>query len=73
MTMTEKERKKRENIRNLQEQNKILRRKLQDTQKYLSQQVKNLEVERDKYKVKIKELAEELRLEKAKNSGGDSL
>ena len=73
MSETEKQKKRRDNVRNLRELNKILSRKLRDTQKYLSQQIKNLEAERDRYKLKVKELAKELELEKAKNSGGDSL
>jgi hypothetical protein len=73
MSETEKHKKRRDNVRNLRDINRILSRKLRDTQKYLSQQIKNLEAERDKYKLKVKELTKELELEKAKNSGGDSL
>jgi|GEM_PF-2950638 len=73
MSETEKQKKRRDNVRNLRDINRVLSRKLRDTQKYLSQQIKNLEAERDRYKVKVKELTKELELEKAKNSGGDSL
>ena len=72
MTETEKQKKKRDNIKNLQNTNRVLNRKLADTKKYLSQEIKNVEAERDRYKLKVKELTEELKLEKAKNSGGDS-
>ena len=73
MSETEKQKKRRDNVRNLRDINRILSRKLRDTQKYLSQQIKNLEAERDRYKLKVEELAKELKLEKAKNSDGDSL
>jgi hypothetical protein len=73
MSETEKQKKRRDNVRNLGDINRILSRKLRDTQKYLSQQIKNIEIERDRYKLKVEELAKELKLEKAKNSGGDSL
>ena len=72
MSETEKQKKRRDNIRNLSDINRTLNRKLRDTQKYLSQQIKNLEAERDRYKLKVEELAKELKLEKAKNSDGDS-
>ncbi|MEG5044609.1 hypothetical protein [Microcoleus sp. B4-C1] len=72
MSETEKEKKKRDSIKNLQNTNRILSRKLADTKKYLSQEIKNVEAQRDRYKLKVKELTEELKLEKAKNSNGDS-
>jgi len=73
MSETEKQKKRHDNVRNLRDINRILSRKLRDTQKYLSQQIKNIEIERDRYKLKVEELTKELELEKAKNSGGDSL
>ena len=73
MSETEKQKKRRDNVRNLRDINRILSRKLRDTQKYLSQQIKNLEAERDRYKLKVEELTKELELEKAKNLGGDSV
>ncbi len=42
MSETQKQKKRRDNIRNLQDINRVLNRKLQDTQKYLSQQIKNI-------------------------------
>lgn len=73
MSETEKQKKRRDNVRNLREINRVLSRKLEDTKKYLSQEIKNLEAERDRYKLKVKELTEELKLEKANKSSGDSL
>jgi hypothetical protein len=64
MSETEKKKKRRDNIRNLREINRILNRKLRDTQKYLSQQIKNIELERDRYKKQVEELTHQLQNQK---------
>jgi hypothetical protein len=64
MSETEKQKKRRDNVRNLQEINRILSRKLRDTQKYLSQQIKNIELERDRYKKQVEELTHQLQNQK---------
>jgi predicted nucleic acid-binding Zn-ribbon protein len=66
MSETEKQKKRRDNIRNLREINRILSRKLRDTQKYLSQQIKNIEVERDRYKKQVEELNRQLQTQNQK-------
>jgi hypothetical protein len=60
MSETEKQKNRRDNVRNLREINRILSRKLRDTQKYLSQQIKNIELERDRYKKQVEELTRQL-------------
>ena len=64
MSETEKQKKRRDNVRNLRDINRILSRKLRDTQKYLSQQIKNIEVERDRYKKQVEELTRQLQNQK---------
>ncbi len=64
MSETEKQKKRRDNVRNLRDINRILSRKLRDTQKYLSQQIKNIEVERDRYKKPVEELTCQLQNQK---------
>ena len=64
MSETEKQKKRRDNVQNLREINRILKRKLRDTQKYLSQQIKNIELERDRYKKQVEELTRELQNQK---------
>jgi len=64
MSETDKQKRKRDNVRNLQNINKALRRKLRDTQKYLSQRIKNIEVERDRYKKQVENLTRQLQKQK---------
>jgi hypothetical protein len=64
MSETEKQKKRRDNVQNLREINRILKRKLRDTQKYLSQQIKNIELERDRYKKQVEELTRQLQNQK---------
>jgi len=64
MSETEKQKKRRDNVRNLREINKALNRKLRDTQKYLSQPIKNIEVERDRYKKQVEQLTRQLQNQK---------
>ena len=64
MSETEKQKKRRDNVQNLLEINRILKRKLRDTQKYLSQQIKNIELERDRYKKQVEELTRQLQNQK---------
>jgi hypothetical protein len=59
-----KTKKRRDRVRNLRDINRILSRKLGDTQKYLSQQIKNIELERDRYKKQVEELTRELQNQK---------
>jgi hypothetical protein len=59
-----KTKKKRHRVRNLRDINRILSRKLGDTQKYLSQQIKNIELEREGYKKQVEELTRELQNQK---------
>jgi hypothetical protein len=65
MSETEKQKKRRDNVRNLREINRILSRKLRDTQKYLSQQIKNIELERDRYKKQVEELTRQVENQEA--------
>jgi hypothetical protein len=71
MSETEKQKKTRYHIQNLRDINRVLRRKLEGTQKYLLQEIKNVKAERDWYKVKFEELSMELEIEKVENLGGD--
>ena len=64
MSETEKQKKRRDNVRNLRDINRALSRKLQDMQKYLSQQIKNIELERDRYKKQVEELTRKLQNQK---------
>jgi hypothetical protein len=64
MSETEKQKKRRDNVRNLRDINRALSRKLQDTQKYISQQIKNIELERDRYKKQVEELTRKLQNQK---------
>jgi len=64
MSETEKKKKRRDNVRNLRDINRILTLKLRDTQKYLSQQIKNIELERDRYKKQVEELTHQLQNQK---------
>jgi predicted nucleic acid-binding Zn-ribbon protein len=64
MSETEKQKKRRDNVRNLRDINRALSRKLQDTQKYLSQQIKNIELERERYKKQVEELTRKLQNQK---------
>jgi hypothetical protein len=59
-----KTKKRRDRVRNLREINRILSRKLGDTQKYLSQPIKNIELEREGYKKQVEELTRELQNQK---------
>ena len=68
MSETEKQKKRRDNVRNLRDINRALSRKLQDTQKYISQQIKNIELERDRYKKQVEELTRELQNQKTINT-----
>jgi len=64
MSETEKQKKRRDNVRNLRDINRALSRKLQDMQKYLSQQIKNIELERERYKKQVEELTRQLQNQK---------
>jgi len=64
MSETEKQKKRRDNVRNLRDINRALSRQLQDTQKYLSQQIKNIELERERYKKQVEELTRKLQNQK---------
>jgi hypothetical protein len=64
MSETQKQKKRRDRVRNLRDINRILSRKLGDTQKYLSQPIKNIELERDRYKKQVEELTRELQNQK---------
>ena len=64
MSETQKQKKRRDRVRNLRDINKILSRKLGDTQKYLSQAIKNIELERARYKKQVEELTRELQNQK---------
>ena len=64
MSETEKQKKRRDNVRNLRDINRALSRKLQDTQKYISQQIKNIELERNRYKKQVEELTRKLQNQK---------
>jgi hypothetical protein len=64
MSETEKPKKRRDNVRNLRDINRALSRKLQDTQKYISQQIKNIELERNRYKKQVEELTRKLQNQK---------
>jgi hypothetical protein len=59
-----KTKKRGDRVRNLRDINRILSRKLGDTPKYLSQQIKNIELERDRYKKQVEELTRELQNQK---------
>jgi hypothetical protein len=61
MSETETQKKRRDNVRNLRDINKMLSRKLRDTQKYLLQQIKNVEAERDRYKEQVEDLTRKLK------------
>jgi hypothetical protein len=64
MSETEKQKKRRDNVRNLRDINRALSRKLQDTQKYLLQPIKNIELERERYKKQVEELTRKLQNQK---------
>jgi hypothetical protein len=64
MSETQKQKKRRDRVRNLRDINRILSRKLGDTQKYLSQAIKNIELERARYKKQVEELTRELQNQK---------
>jgi hypothetical protein len=64
MSETEKQKKRRDNVRNLRDINRALSRKLQDMQKYLSQQIKKIELERERYKKQVEELTRQLQNQK---------
>jgi hypothetical protein len=64
MPETEKPKKRRDNVRNLRDINRMLSRKLRETQKDLRQQIKNIEIERDRYKKQVEELTRQLQNQK---------
>jgi hypothetical protein len=64
MPETEKPKKRRDNVRNLRDINRMLSRKLRETQKDLRQQIKNIEIERDQYKKQVEELTHQLQNQK---------
>ena len=64
MSETQKQKKRRDRVRNLRDINRILSGKLGDTQKYLSQPIKNIELEGDRYKKQVEELTRELQNQK---------
>jgi hypothetical protein len=64
MPETEKPKKRRDNVRNLRDINRMLSRKLRETQKDLRQQIKNIEIERDRYKKQVEKLTRQLQNQK---------